>query len=226
MHLKVRTLDDSTWPGPFTPDDLREPTRFSASWNSTLSLLHREVDIAANGGGFHAAAVLEVPFPETRLYRDGSGVHADATHNRHPGVALSFDTETAGPLRFCADRFTYGGSGYLRDWQSNVRAIALGLEALRSVDRYGIVRKAEQYRGWQALGTGDAVPLGAGMTPRQAAEVLADAADYGSPLVLLDDPEAVAAAYRIAARTHHPDRGGSADAFASITTARDVLTSR
>lgn len=35
-------------------------------------------------------------------------------------------------------------------WQHNVRSIALGLEALRAVDRYGISRRGEQYAGYRA----------------------------------------------------------------------------
>ncbi len=35
-------------------------------------------------------------------------------------------------------------------WQHNVRSIALGLEALRAVDRYGISRRGEQYAGFRA----------------------------------------------------------------------------
>jgi len=36
------------------------------------------------------------------------------------------------------------------DWRHNVRSIALGLEALRAVDRYGISRRGEQYAGFRA----------------------------------------------------------------------------
>lgn len=42
-------------------------------------------------------------------------------------------------------------------WQHNVRSIALGLEALRAVDRYGITRRGQQYAGFRAaLTTGGA----------------------------------------------------------------------
>lgn len=40
-------------------------------------------------------------------------------------------------------------------WQHNVRSIALGLEALRAVDRYGISKRGQQYAGFRAaLGSG------------------------------------------------------------------------
>ena len=41
-------------------------------------------------------------------------------------------------------------------WQHNLRSIALGLEALRAVDRYGISRRGQQYAGFRAaLTTGE-----------------------------------------------------------------------
>lgn len=41
-------------------------------------------------------------------------------------------------------------------WQHNVRSIALGLEALRAVDRYGISRRGEQYAGFRGTLTAGA----------------------------------------------------------------------
>lgn len=35
-------------------------------------------------------------------------------------------------------------------WQHNVRSIALGLDALRAVDRYGISKRGQQYAGFRA----------------------------------------------------------------------------
>jgi hypothetical protein len=40
------------------------------------------------------------------------------------------------------------------NWEHNVRSIALGLEALRAVDRYGITRRGEQYAGFMQLTSG------------------------------------------------------------------------
>jgi len=39
-----------------------------------------------------------------------------------------------------------------RDWEANLRAIALSLEHLRAVDRYGVTtEEEEQYTGWLRL---------------------------------------------------------------------------
>src|SRR5947208_1880483 len=60
----------------------------------------------------------------------------------HPGVVLAFDSRH-GPLKYAVDTFDR--------WQDNLRAIALGLEHLRAVDRYGVTRRGEQYTGWRQI---------------------------------------------------------------------------
>jgi hypothetical protein len=65
----------------------------------------------------------------------------------HPGVVLSFKSLALGKdLRYATDRFW--------SWQDNLRAVALGLEALRKVERYGIANRGEQYAGWAQLPAG------------------------------------------------------------------------
>lgn len=234
MNLTVVPLDDDTWPGPFTPDADRVPSRFSTSWERLLADLDSEVDLTANGGRTHANAVLEVPFPKSRIYADGRGVHADATNPRHPGVALSFDIPNVGPVRFACDQYKYGGARYLRNWQSNLRAITLTLEALRAVDRHGAAKTGQQYRGFAELGTG--LPMGPGEAPAMsldtAARLLAEAAciafgdDWiaAEDLLVADDRASlIRGAYRDASRTAHPDHGGDPDVFDQLTKARDLL---
>lgn len=51
-------------------------------------------------------------------------------------------------FQFAVDKFP--------SWQDNLRAIALGLEALRKVERYGFVKDDEQYTGFKALTAGAA----------------------------------------------------------------------
>lgn len=80
---------------------------------------------------------------ETMIRRDGWP--QERATIEHPGVALSFDSRH-GALRYETAEF--------HTWKANLRAIALGLEALRKVDRYGIARSGQQYRGWRALAAG------------------------------------------------------------------------
>lgn len=83
-----------------------------------------------------------------------------------PRVVVSFEHPTAGWLRYPCDTFS--------DHLDNIRAIALALEALRAVERYGVVRRAEQYAGWKALPASTTSTL----SSAQAAKVLAE---YGYP---------------------------------------------
>ncbi len=83
-----------------------------------------------------------------------------------PRVVVSFEHPTAGWLRYPCDTFS--------DHLDNIRAIALALEALRAVERYGVVRRAEQYAGWKALPASTSPTL----SSAQAAKVLAE---YGYP---------------------------------------------
>lgn len=226
MIVTYRPLDD--WPDPAGLTEQRQPSRFEASWSTTLKLLGREIDALGDDG-----CVIEVAV-ERRDFRADGAVKALA-RPRHPGVVVSFDSERHGPLRYFTDRFCdsdYGnGDRFLVGWQANVRAVAKSLEALRLVERYGTANRGEQYTGWAQLGAG--TPLGPPqpMTRDEAARVLLVGADVPvTPAMVADlvtgaDLPFVATLYRIAARQHHPDAGGSAETFRKITEARDLLVS-
>lgn len=122
------------WPGKRTQH--RQRAKFTAKWSQTLELLDREL--------WHIGAqsiVLQMECDERDIRRDG--VPRSDARPRGPGVILSFERGRSGHVSFPCDRYS--------DWQDNVRAIALSLEALRSVDRYGVTQSGEQYRGWAAL---------------------------------------------------------------------------
>jgi hypothetical protein len=82
-------------------------------------------------------------------------------------------------------------------WEHNVRAIALGLEALRAVDRHGISQRGQQYAGFRALTPGSSRGLTRGRE-------------------LIDEHGSVAAALKAT----HPDHGGDAQDFAAVQAAR------
>jgi len=156
--------------------------------------------------------VLQMAIQDRDIRRDG-WIRANARPG-HPGVILTFES-IHGPLSYPCDTFD--------DWQANVRAIALALEALRKVDRYGVTRRGEQYAGWKQL-----PPPGASsatMTACIAAELLADAEGLdGDPEDLMDHPEAVRLTYRTAAKNTHPDRhGGDTRRFQLLQEAKAVL---
>lgn len=209
-----------SWPGTLTAE--RDYSPFSADWRDTLDLLDRELHFL----GVRDEAVVQVALPE-RSFRASGEIRGDAREPDHPGVILSFESKL-GPLRYWTDRFTargYTGTGPKASWKHNLRAVAKGLESLRTVERYGIAERGEQYAGWKQLGAG--TPLGPPqpMTRDEAARILLVGADMPTSALaeVLTDPDFVAIAYRIAAKRNHPDTGGSADVFRKISEARDVL---
>lgn len=199
------------WSEPSTPaDERRSRYQFKAGWQSTLTLLEREL-------GYLDATdfVIEADFVEADLRLDGMP-RSNARTPIHPGVRVAFESKF-GPLIYSTDSCEF--------WQHNVRSIALGLEALRAVDRYGVTKRGQQYDGWKAIGSAPAIPMGGHMTREDAARFIATHGGsnaYDVPQILVD-PEWRAKAYRYAARRLHPDQGGTADLFQRLQEAKRVL---
>ncbi|WP_345434830.1 hypothetical protein [Microbacterium gilvum] len=129
----------------------------------------------------------------------------------HPGVILSFDSKV-GHLSYPCDTFT--------TWQDNLRAVALALEALRKVDRYGVTKRGEQYRGFLAI-EATAVPDGFA-TADDALAYLGKFLGLGHAEMKVI-PGVVARALRRAQRDTHPDRGGDEVAFHRVSLAEAKL---
>lgn len=213
LDIVCRPLTD--WPGARTPDSERTTSRFEATMTATVETLARELR--------HLDAqriVLQVDLRPTQIRNDGLP-RSDA-RAASPGVILAFDS-THGPLRYACDRFVKspwkreGGE----DWQHNLRAVALGLEHLRAVDRYGITKRGEQYRGWAELPAGIAAPA-THMTTEDAAQLIAKWGGGGWQDVL-DRAEQLERSYRRAAKELHPDRGGDAALFQQLQVAKQLL---
>lgn len=167
-----------TWPYPATPpENRRSRYTFRAGWQDTLDLFAHELDMIAGDG-----VVIAAGFREGDVRQDGMP-RANAREPIHPGVEISFDSPR-GRLVYSTD--------ICERWQHNVRSIALGLEALRAVDRYGITHRGEQYAGFLALPPG---------TP---------SIDKGRELV------EAAGGIRAALMKHHPDHGGDPADFADV----------
>lgn len=208
MRYEIRPLGQ--WDRPIT-DPRANGARFRADWRSTLVLLDREIEMLDG-----SLVVLQIDVQDGEVRRDGM-LRANAKVG-FPGVKVSFDSRH-GPLTYATDAYEQRYGSDPPSWQANVRAIALALEALRAVDRYGVTSSGEQYRGWTAIASKPAV-----MTREQAAEFLAHWAGLGTTLGLFDGyPNAVQAAYRAAAKRVHPDIGGDPEQFRRLTAARDVL---
>lgn len=187
-------------------------SQFDSTWSATLQLLDRELRHL----GVRHEFVMQVDCAESDLRLDGQ-LRANA-RLASPAVAIAVETKRAGSLLFVCGRFD--------DWRDNVRAIALGLESLRRVERYGIVQSNEQYRGWQALPPGTPMPA-AQMTIDEAARVLAAEGPATASELLAARGAAlrvmVGACFRESARRVHPDVGGDPADFKRLTEARDLM---
>lgn len=195
--MTLRPID--SWPRPETRN--RQRSLFSAPWRETLKLLDRELH-HLGAAGRRAPSVLQIAMRERDFRIDGMP-RANAVPS-HPGVILNVESDK-GPLAFPCDKFDR--------WQDNLRAIALSLEALRRVDRYGTTPGNEQYRGWQAI---EAKPS---MTAKAAVEYLATVAGMPPP----SSQEGIALAYKKARHASHPDRSGDRATWDQVEAAAAVL---
>jgi hypothetical protein len=213
------------WTDPETRDRKRYPfmrpgsnyTRTPMPLSESEDLLLREA--AALGA---RTVVIEVIAPERAFRLDGL-MRADARID-HPGVVVTLDTRH-GPVRMATDA--------MHRWQDNVRAIALSLEALRKVDRYGVTRRGEQYTGWKQIGSGATMRPEPEMTVDDAARLLHtldwQSAPPAEPFELLDanllleDPVILTAVWRHLAKRHHPDVGGDRATWDRIEQAKRIL---
>jgi hypothetical protein len=182
MNLTFRPL--AAWPYPEQP---RRPSLFRVSYEQTLHDLEEE--IAQLDG---SEAVIGLVIDEGAIRFDGK-LRGDAKIY-HSGVEVSFEVPPGRRLVFHTDVHD--------QWRKNVRAVGLGLEALRAVDRYGITSTAEQYAGFLQLTTS------------------APSVERGHQLV------ASAGGIRQALKAHHPDSGGDPRAFADVQAYRQASGGR
>ncbi len=191
-----------TWPGKETPSFRRRRSTFRASYPNTLDLLERELQ-SLNAKDI----VIQADFEHRDIRNDGWP--RSSARPRAPRVIVSCVTRK-GPLSFPCDTFDA--------WEDNLRAIALSLQALRAVDRYGVTRNAEQYKGWQQLPAPAPQPVT--MSTLAAASFISAQSGLSAAEVF-GDPDR---AYRMAAGNCHPDsQNGSHEAFIKLQQARDVL---
>jgi hypothetical protein len=192
---------------------------FRASFTQTRELLFAElVHLEAR---FPVALQIDIAEGDIRL--DGLP-RANARFATHPGVAISFESRF-GSLRYATDAYD--------DWQANVRAIALSLQALRSVDRWGVSRRGEQYTGWKAL------PAGTGGLVSPNFDDVFAAADWMRKYAALTlnltisegrNPDGKSSGwrdlYRAMARRMHPDQpGATRDDWDRLDEARRLIES-
>lgn len=185
MQYAVRPLSDRTWLGSMG----KEATRFNSKWSATISLLSTEIDHLQGRN-----VVIECDITEADLKLNGE-FRANARPTS-PAVVVAFESKHGSMLYRC-DRFYTNWAHQGPEWQHNVRAIALTLQALRAVDRYGATETGQQYAGFKALPAGRAMPP-SHMTTVEANRLLAElGVDFnGDNATLIRRAKALA----------HPDR--------------------
>lgn len=194
------------WPGKMTA--ARRRSQFKASYPDTLGLLDRELE------NLHAKnVVLQVALSPDQIRLDGRP-RADSRPS-HPGIILTFHSKH-GPLSYPCDTF--------ERWEDNLRAIALSLEYLRAVDRYGVTRRGEQYTGWAAL-----PPPSAGFASKEAAaewmfSLRANDETGRHPAHVIVNSDYRQTLHRVLALRFHPDRGGDEATFKKLQQAMEVLS--
>lgn len=196
MYSSFRPLEPLRWGQPETPASRRRSRyTFQATYTDTVDLLDREVEkLGAD------SFVIEADFREGDIKRDGMP-RANARVPVFPGVRISFESKH-GPLQYQTDT--------CERWEHNLRSIALGLESLRAVDRYGITARAEQYTGFKAIEGRKA------MSSVEAQRLLVSMVPTPTGTMAGD--------YKIARRLAHPDHnGGERAKWDQLEEARKVL---
>ncbi|SRR5581483_3238751 len=168
------------WPG--EQHKVRKASRFQATYGQTLNLLEKELK---HLGAFRV--VFQVALTEDQIRHDGRP--KSTARATHPGVIVSFESNRIGPHSFPCDTY--------KTWEDNLRAIALSLQALRTVDRYGVTKRGEQYTGWKALPESS-------NSSETAAKLLSHLSGISIEGILKDE-SLRDRAYKIAASKTHPD---------------------
>lgn len=207
IDCRFRPLDQ--WPGNQTASWKQKTGSFKAGWSQTLDLLERELN--------HLRAkniIVEGYFTFQQIRNDGWP--KSTARPSKPGIVLSFDLGKPGKtgrMVMPCDRFD--------NWESNLRAIALTLEHLRAVERYGVTtERAEQYTGWLKL------PAASGVDEaNEHAKTLISLSGFTQTDIHFvqanqDEFERI---WKAAARATHPDAGGDAEQFKKVIAARDRL---
>jgi hypothetical protein len=171
------------WPYPERP---KATVPFRSGWDDTLAKLEQEIE--AKGG---SDVVIGIVCDESQISLSGSLKAGGRTAVRHPGAEVSFELESGQRITFHTDAYA--------TLTHNLRAVAMGLEALRAVDRYGITSGGEQYAGFAQLSPGGP--------------------DSDRGRLLVEAHGTIAKALKAT----HPDHGGDPKQFADVQAYRTAV---
>lgn len=201
------------WPGKLKSRGERTKAPFKSGYTETIRQLERELRMVNA-----ESAVVQLAMPHFR--QDGLP-YADATAE-HPGVIVSFikvvrsklGERVRVPLSFPTDTFL--------TWETNLRAIAIALEDLRRIDRYGVTQNAEQYLGFKALPPPGPSHDGI-LTVDEAARFACSVIGVGDAGPTIASSDTWLTVYRSAAAKLHPDVHGDPEKWARLQAAKSLL---
>lgn len=177
------------WPFDYkrTPDNKRIRSKFQQSMEKSQQRLRREIELL---GGKNIVISTDIP---TR--KDGM-MYADYMNKKiaDPGVAIYFMLpDKIDYTVMCCDQ-------YERVWE-NIYALALAVEALRGIDRWGVSEfMSRTFTGFKALPEAQ--------SSRHWSKVLGCSRDAS--------PDTIKQAYRLSLQDVHPDKGGTREAFDEV----------
>jgi hypothetical protein len=174
------------WPQEPTPHYRQKKATFRVAYEKLLRELTHELSMLGV-----RKAYIQVDVTDRDIRQDGH-LRSDSKPNT-ARVIVSAETKH-GPISLPCDTY--------RHWKDNLRAISLSLEALRAVDRHGVTKRGEQYRGLKQLSAGTG-PLNS----EEAARFLSQHSTT-PPSAILQSQDLYERARRDAALKLHPDKGG------------------
>jgi hypothetical protein len=191
IDLRFVPLDLKAFPGG-ARETRRASTVFSSTYARTLDRLEHEL-------GMLGAIDIVVQAGYSRADLRNDGWPRSSAKPAHPAVVVAFRSRKSGEeYSFPCDTFT--------SFEHNLHAIAFTLEALRAVNRYGVTRGHEQYKGFAQI---EAPPDTKRWTVDEAAAWLAGRHGV-DPGKILADPGSYREAYRAYARRTHPEANEAA----------------
>lgn len=195
-------------------------SQFKQTYSDTKRILEYELYKLS---AIDSSIQLEMFIRAEEVQMNGIKLRADAKPYK-PGVILSFTTlrsvynkqtqkweNQTKPLSYPCDTYN--------DWQDNLRAIALSLEKLRGVARYGVFK-------YEDMVSRLALPSAEGKLSDRDAAIAFLSDKTGIPIGEIKSSEvSLKSTYRIAAQNLHPDKNGGAttDDFIKLQDAKRIL---
>lgn len=192
------------WPYRPTPAFQREKWPSKVTLSKAMDSLKQQLRLL----GCDRTAYIECDVEERHIRQDGQ-LYASA-RAASPGVIVSAKHRRLGHLRWANDHYA--------SMEENVRAVALTIQNLRAIDRYGCVRDNEQFTGFKAL------PEKTSQTLSRDAAIGILARHAGVHVSADATADQLLHVYRAARSRTHPDRNGGQQAeFDAVQAAASVL---